>query len=61
MTFREFCNGLRMLRSIDSSELHDLPWYPEFNKDPYRFLITCADETAARIWIVMLKRGVAEK
>jgi hypothetical protein len=61
MTFREFHNGLRILRSIDSHELFDPPWYPEFNKDPYRFLITCADETAERIWTVMLKRGVAEK
>ncbi len=60
MTFAEFHNGLRILMSIDPQELNNPPWYEEFRRDPYRFLITCSDETAQRIWHVMIKRGVVK-
>lgn len=61
MTFSEFHNGLRILRAIDAHELNNPPWYEEFARDPYRFLITCGDETAERIWHVMIKRGAVRE
>ena len=61
MTFGEFHNGLRLLRSIDSHELDDPPWWKEFRDNPYYFFIRCSDESAQRIWKVMLQRGAVTK
>jgi hypothetical protein len=58
ITLREFHNGLRILRAIDAHELGDPEWYPRFAREPYRFLISCDDGVAQKIWDVMVARGV---
>lgn len=67
MRFREFHNGLRILRSIDmyelieagvmddSSAMRDLVW-SRFRLDPYTFFIGADDDTAAKIWTIIEKR-----
>lgn len=57
MTFEEFHNGLRLLRSIDAHELGDPEWWPEFRTDPYCFFILCDDKAAEIIFAAMIKRG----
>lgn len=52
MTFAEFSNGLRILRSIDS---HELPGMTQiqiraFMSNPVEFLIRADDPTAQIIW-----------
>jgi len=63
MTFRQFRNGLCILRSIDRSELTDVgfdmthdQWY-SFRDDPYEYLLRCDDERAKWIWAVIGKRS----
>lgn len=78
MTFEQFHNGLRLLRSIDLHELqaeglwveakdprNDSEWkawegWMKFRDNPHDFLIRCDDETAAKIWAVMVKRGATK-
>ncbi len=60
MTFDEFHNGLRLLRSIDAHEVGDPHWYGEFQSAPYTFFIRCNDETAQIIWAAMVKRGAVK-
>ena len=57
MTFNEFHNGLRLLRSIDAHEIGNPSWWGAFREDPYRFFILCNDQQAAAIWNAMVKRG----
>lgn len=61
ITLAEFNNGLRILRAIDAHELGDPEWWPDFRRDPYLFLIRCADDIADKIWGVMLARGVVKR
>lgn len=61
MTFEEFHNGLRLLNSIDASELGDPEWWPDFQRDPYRFMVRCSDEDADVIWRAMKKRGAVKQ
>ena len=56
MTEHQFRNGLCILRSIDSHELDDPVWYPEFRDDPYLFFMRSDDERADLIWQVVTVR-----
>lgn len=60
MTFAEFHNGLRLLNSIDASEIGNPDWWPEFRDDPFRFLMRCPDLYAGVIWRAMEKRGAVK-
>ena len=56
MTLREFHNGLRLLRSIDFSEIEhaiNRPQWFAFRDSPFEFFIRADDETVAAIWAVM--------
>jgi hypothetical protein len=80
MTFEQFHNGLRLLRSIDLHELQaeglwktagrgemynaktaggfeQYEQWCKFRDTPHDFLIRCDDDTAAKIWSAMVKRG----
>lgn len=58
MTFAQFHNALRILRSIDAHELGDPDWWPQFREDPYGFLIlTREGDEGGAIWRAMVKRG----
>lgn len=61
MTQGEFHNGLRLLRSIDASELGNPEWWIKFRDDPYGFFVRCADEDADTIWAAMVKRGAVKE
>lgn len=61
MTFDEFHNGLRLLHSIDASELGNPDWWPDFTANPPAFLIHCSDENADLIWVAMEKRGAVKE
>lgn len=56
MTKDEFHNGLRLLRSIDSHEIGNPDWWPQFRDAPYEFFIRTSDENAALIWAAMEER-----
>lgn len=65
MTFREFRNGLCILRSIDMHELveagvlepnRDSRWL-DFQSDPHEFLLRADDSTTAKLWALMQRRG----
>ena len=74
MTFEQFHNGLRLLRSIDLHELQAEGLWPDlahestrvsvswinFRDSPWNYFIRCDDETAAKIWAVMVKRGATK-
>jgi len=57
MTRDQFHNALRIIRSIDSHELGDPPWWEKFRDSPIEFFIRCDDESADKIWNVILKRS----
>lgn len=60
MTFSEFHNGLRLLRSIDAHEIGNPVWWRVFRDDPYKFFILCNDRQAQTIWNAMVKRGAVQ-
>lgn len=60
MTKDEFANALRLLHSIDSHELGDPDWYPDFCSHPHSYFVTCADDQADVIWQAMVKRGAVK-
>lgn len=53
MTVDQFHNAIRLLYSIDSDELGDPSWWPQFRENPPDFFIRCDDERAEKIWGVM--------
>lgn len=57
MTFDEFHNALRVLRSIDQHEtgLGDAE-YRRFGDDPYGWFIRAPEEQARALWAVVLQR-----
>lgn len=58
MTRAEFHNALRILNSIDQYEVPFL--MPEqwvaFQDNPFRFFITCDDETCDALWAIIRGR-----
>ena len=58
---RTFHNHLRILRSIDRSELveagmgdpHAFDVFTKFSRNPYEWFIHCSDEDAAIVWKVI--------
>lgn len=60
MTKDEFDNGLRLLRSIDASELGNPDWWDDFRSDPYSFMVRGSDEASDLIWAAMTKRGAVK-
>lgn len=65
MTQREFENGLRILISIDMSELEDAgaiargdkTSWEKFRDNPWRWLIRVDDDTAAAVWTIIERRS----
>lgn len=59
MTLAEFHNALRVIRSIDHDEVPflDEQQWDVFMREPERFFIRADDDTAAKIWAAMKKRG----
>lgn len=66
MTLQEFHNGLRILTSIDFSELvaagvienDDEAEWTAFRTNPHRWLIVADDAQASKLWELMVSRGV---
>ncbi len=56
--FFRFHNGMRILLNIDASEFPgpEEDW-PEFRDNPHRYFITCGDETASALWVLIEKRN----
>ena len=56
MTMQQFHNALRVMRSIDFSEIEHVlnraEWFA-YRDNPYEFFTRCDDYTAAAIWDVM--------
>lgn len=51
-----FHNMLRVLLNIGAHELGNPEWWPEYQRDPFRFFIRCDDERATLIWSAMAQR-----
>lgn len=62
-----FHNRLRIMISIDRDELEsagviargDHNAWGTFHRDPYRWLIRCDDESAAKLWTIIERRATA--
>ena len=65
MTFREFRNGLCILRSIDQHELveagiiktDDVRAWSAFRVHPYDWLLHADDAATNKLWQLMQERG----
>lgn len=71
MSLQDFANRLRILLSIDLDELQQVglmfnakpdnpgAWaqWRRFRADPFRYLISCGDDDAAKIWSIVERRG----
>lgn len=60
MTFGEFHNALRILRSIDFHEVEDFmasQEYVDFRRNPANYFLSTDDEKAAMLWAVIEGRN----
>lgn len=65
MDLRDFHNRLRIMISIDRHELEaagviahgDHNAWGTFHRDPFRWLIRCDDESAAKLWALIERRA----
>lgn len=71
MTLSEFHNGLRILSSIDFSDLvkagvltddadGDAEW-EDFRSNPWKWMIQADDDQATKLWALMVKRGAVKE
>lgn len=64
MTFERFHNALRIMLSIDMSELvaagviagGDKTSWEKFRDNPYRWMLRVDDDTAQRLWLLIESR-----
>ena len=49
-------NRLRILRSLDQSEVPDVTNWPQFRDNPIGYLISCPPAVAEHIWTALRKR-----
>lgn len=68
MNLAEFHNGLRILTSIDMSELvagkvieaDDEAEWKAFRDNPWKWMITADDEQAEALWALMVQQGAVK-
>lgn len=68
MKLQEFHNGLRVLMNIDAADLVNagvltddeagIGEWIKFRRNPWEWMIRADDDRAAKLWALMLKRGV---